>query len=146
MRKVEWMSKRCDPRTLVASQLMEDNVVTCSPSDVVITVAHQLNDGNFGSLPVVDETQNLVGIVTEYDVLKVIEAGQDLNSVVVSGVMSTQVKTVEETTPFIEILQLLQAHHLLRVPVVKGTTLVGLVARRDIILGYIKATAVGGGG
>ena len=146
MRKVEWMSKRCDPRTLVASQLMEDSVITCGPTDVVITVAHQLNDGNFGSLPVVDETQNLVGIVTEFDVLKVIEAGQDLNSVVVSDVMSTQVKTVEETTPFIEILHLLQGHHLLRVPVVKGKTLVGLVARRDLILGYIKATAVGGSG
>ena len=146
MRKVEWMSKRCDPRTLVASQLMEDNVATCNPTDVVIMVAHQLNDGNFGSLPVVDQTQSLLGIVTEFDVLKVLEAGKDLNSVVVSDVMSTEVTTVEETTPFIEILQLLQAHHLLRVPVVKGKTLVGLVARRDIILGYIKATAVGGSG
>ena len=146
MRKVEWMSKRCDPHTLVASQLMEDNVVTCSPTDVAISVAHQLNDGNFGSLPVVDETQSLLGIVTEFDVLKILEAGQDLNSVEVSDVMSTQVSTVEETTPFIEILQLLQAHHLLRVPVVKGKTLVGIVARRDIILGYIKATAVAGSG
>ena len=125
---------------------MEDDVITCSPTDVVISVAHQLNDGNFGSLPVVDQKQKLLGIMTEYDVLKVIEAGQDLNSVVVSDVMSSQVSTVEESTPFREILQLLQANHLLRVPVVKGNTLVGIVARRDLILGYIKATGVAGSG
>ena len=144
MRKVEWMSKRCDPRTLVASQLMEDSVTTCAPTDLVITVAHKLNDGNFGSLPVVDESQNLLGIVTEFDVLKVLEAGQDLHSVVVSDMMCTEVTTVEETTPFMEILQRLQQHHRIRVPVVKGKTLVGVVARRDIILGYIKATTVAG--
>ena len=142
MRKVEWMSKRCDPRTLVASQLMEDHVIACTPTDFAIRAAHHLNDGNFGSLPVVDQTNSLLGIVTEFDVLRVIEAGQDLNKVKVGDIMSTEVVTVEEMTPFMDILQVIQRHHLLRVPVMREATVVGIIARRDIILGYIKATAV----
>ena len=142
MRKVEWMSKRCDPRTLTAHQLMEDQVTTCHSSDRAISVAHKLNDGNFGSVPVIDHAQSLLGMVTEFDVLKCIEAGQDLNTVEVSSLMSTKMFTVDETTPFMDILYLVQQHHLIRVPVVRGKTLIGIVARRDLILGYIKATAV----
>lgn len=142
MRKVEWMSKRCDPRTLVASQLMEDHVITCFPEDRAIKAAHHLNDGNFGSLPVVDNVRKLVGIVTEFDVLKVIDANLDLNAVTVGQMMSTDLITVKEQTPFPEILTLMQQHHLLRVPVMRDGTIVGILARRDLILGYIKATAV----
>jgi CBS domain-containing protein len=38
---------------------------------------------------------------------------------------------------------LLQERHLIRVPVVvKGKTLIGVVARRDIVFGYVRATAI----
>ncbi len=145
MKKVEWLSQRCDPQTLLAEQLMEDEVKTCFPQDVALTVAHKLYDGNFGSLPVVDEANTLVGLVTEFDLLKVIEAGQDLRTTLVSSLMTQEVFTITPKTPFKEIVQLLQRHHLIRVPVVQGKTLLGILARRDIILGYIKATDVGSG-
>ena len=45
-------------------------------------------------------------------------------------------------TPFMDILQLIQRHHLLRVPVMRENRVVGIVARRDIILGYIKPSGV----
>lgn len=60
--------------------------------------------------------------------------------------MSREVVTITEDTPFLDILRLLQKHHLLRVPVLSGRTLKGILARRDIVLGYIKATDVGAGG
>ena len=145
MKKVEWLSQRCDPQTLRAEQLMEDSVKTCLTQDVALTVAHTLYDGNYGSLPVVDEANTLEGLVTEFDLLKVIEAGQDLRITPVSTIMNPEVLTVTPRTPFQDILQLLQRHHLIRVPVVEGKTLVGILARRDIILGYIKATDVGRG-
>ncbi len=146
MRKVEWISQRCDPKTLVAHQLMEDQVTTCQAEDSVLTVAHRLYDGNIGSLPVVDTDKTLVGIVTEFDLLQAIDAGKNLGDIPVSGIMNSEVVTVTENTPFMDIVALLQQHHLIRVPVVRGKTLVGILARGDIILGYIKATDVGSGG
>lgn len=47
---------------------------------------------------------------------------------------------VTEETLSEEIIQLLQEKHLIRVPVVdKNGTLVGVVARRDILQGYLKS-------
>jgi len=146
MRKVEWISQRCDPKTLMAHQLMEDQISTCGPDEMVLIVGHKLYDGNIGSLPVVDRDQLLVGIVTEFDLLQAIECGKDLRSTSVASIMTKEVMTVTEQTPFMDVVHLLQQHHLVRVPVVRGKKLVGILARRDVILGYIKATDVGSGG
>lgn len=146
MRKVEWISQRCDPKTLLAHQLMEDEVTTCFSEDTALTVAHRLYDGNIGSVPVVDPEKTLIGIVTEFDLLQAIEAGRNLRDTPVATIMITKIVTVTEQTPFMEIVRVLQQHHLIRVPVVRGNTLIGILARGDIMLGYIKATDVGSGG
>jgi len=146
MRRIEWLGKRCDPKTLWAHQLMEDHLVTCQPTDSALTAAHKLYDGNCGSVPVVDNDHALLGLVSEYDLLCLMEAEKDLRNIPVSEIMSREVVTITEDTPFFDILRLLQKHHLLRLPVLSGRTLKGILARRDIVLGYIKATDVGAGG
>ena len=146
MRRVEWLGKRCDPKTLWAHQLMEDHLVTCQPTDSALTAAHKLYEGNCGSVPVVDNDHALLGLVSEYDLLCLMEAEKDLRNIPVSEIMIREVETITEDTPFLDILRLLQKHHLLRLPVLSGRTLKGILARRDIVLGYIKATDVGSGG
>lgn len=125
---------------------MEDTVVTCHPEDSTLDAAHKLYDRNFGSVPVVDNTNTLLGIVSEFDLLELLVRGKDLRTILVSDIMTRAVVTIAEDTPFLEVTKLLQEHHLLRVPVVKGNRLIGILARRDVILGYIKATDVAGGG
>ena len=49
--------------------------------------------------------------------------------------------TVTEDTNAGEIGSLLQKERLIRVPVVKGGKLVGVVARRDLLFGYLRATS-----
>jgi CBS domain-containing protein len=49
--------------------------------------------------------------------------------------------SVTRDTRTIEIIQLLQNNHLIRVPVVDAQEkLIGIVARRDILLGYLRAS------
>jgi CBS domain-containing protein len=49
--------------------------------------------------------------------------------------------SVAKDTPALEVIQLLQSKHLIRVAVVDAESrLIGIVARRDILLGYIRAT------
>jgi CBS domain-containing protein len=55
--------------------------------------------------------------------------------------MSRDVKFVREDSSVDEIIRLLENDHLIRVPVVKDGKLTGIVARRDILFGYIKSTA-----
>ena len=141
MRRTEYMANACDPKTLKAQQLMEDAVVTVSPKATGLTIAQILSDRNFGSVPVVEEDRTLVGLVSEFDLLRAMDVDKDLRKVTAGEIMTRDVVTATEDMPVKDLIQLLQDRFLVRVPVVRGKTLVGVVARRDIVFGYVKALA-----
>jgi CBS domain-containing protein len=141
MRRTEFLTEKREFDHLTAKLLMEKNVVSCRPTDNGRAIATELTKSNFGSLPVLDEKGGLVGIISEFDLLKVLMEGRKLEEIKVQEIMTRKVKTVEEDTLVKEIIRLLDADHLIRVPVVRGGKLVGIVARRDVLFGYIKATA-----
>jgi CBS domain-containing protein len=140
MRAVEYFASACDPKTLIVRQLMEDAVIKVDPEANAMTVAQLLSEHNFGSVPVV-EGDLLRGLVTEFDLLKAVEQGKDLRNVPVSSIMTREVITATEDMPLMDLIHLLQKHHCIRVPVVRGRRLVGMVARRDVVFGYVKAQA-----
>jgi CBS domain-containing protein len=143
MRRVEYMAKACDPKTLVVSQIMEDAVFTCGAETPGISVARLLTDRNFGSLPVVAEDRTLLGLISEFDLLKAMTDGKDLRHVSAGEIMTREedLVTVTEDTPILDLAKTFQECHLIRVPVVKDKILVGVVARRDIVFGYVRALA-----
>lgn len=139
MRRIEYSVKGCDPKTLTVRDIMEDAVVTCSPNATGEAMALMLCDRNFGSVPIVDESRTLLGLVSEFDLLKAMTVQQDLRKVKAGDIMSRDVVTVTADMSVTDLVELLQKCHLIRVPVVEGERLVGIVARRDILFGYIKA-------
>jgi len=141
MRAAEYFTNAHDPKTLTVRQVMEDAVFTVSPDTKGITIAEVLTDRNFGSVPVVTEDRTLVGLVTEFDLLRVIDEGKDLRQITAKEIMTSDVVTVTEEMPVKDLVNLLQQRHLIRTPVVRGKTLVGIAARRDAVFGYVKATA-----
>lgn len=141
MRATEYMVKACDPLSLTVHSLMQDAVYTVGPETTGARIADILSEHGFGSVPVIDRDRTLLGIVTEFDLLRAMQHGQDLKAVQATDVMTRDVVTVPEHLPVKELIDLLQARHLIRVPVVRGRTLIGIVARRDILFGYVKATA-----
>ena len=142
MRASEYFVHGCDPTALIVRQIMEDAVVTVSPTSKAMAVAELLSEHNFGSVPVVERDQTLRGLVTEFDLLKAVEQGKDLREVTVEEIMTRDVVTTTENMPLMSLIHLLQERHLIRVPVVKDRRLIGMVARRDVIFGYVKARAV----
>lgn len=143
MRRAEYMCEACDPKTLTVRQIMEDAVFTCTPRTTGVAVAQLLSERNFGSVPVVEEDRTLVGLISEFDLLKAMTNGKDLRTVMAGEIMTLEedLVTVTEDLPIMDLAKILQESHLIRVPVVKGKTLVGIVARRDIVFGYVKAVA-----
>ncbi len=83
--------------------------------------------------PVIEQTRELIGIVTELDLLKVLDSGKDLGNVTAEDIMSKPAIVVEEETPLKEIVQMMHKKNILRVPVVGKRKLVGLVSRSDIL-------------
>jgi CBS domain-containing protein len=140
MRQTEFFLKACDPKTLTVGQLMQDAVTRCTTRTDVSTIAHMMTHRNFGSLPVVEEDGTLVGIVTEYDLLQALIDGRDLRNVLATEIMSTHPVTVTEEQTLAQVADLFQDRYLTRVPVVRNIKLVGVLARRDLLFGYMKAS------
>ena len=119
---------------------MQDAVTTCTPRTDVSTIASMMTRRNLGSLPVVEQDGTLVGIVTEYDLLQAMIEGRDLRNISAMGIMSTVPVTVTEDRMLVQVAELFQDRHITRVPVVRNNKLVGILARRDLLFGYLKAS------
>jgi len=140
MRQTEFFLAACDPKALTVGQLMQDSVFSCSPRTDVMTIGHLMTHRNVGSLPVVEADGTLVGIVSEYDLLQAMIEGRDLRKVVATEVMASTPLTVTENQSLAQVAGLFQDRHLTRVPVVRNKKLVGILARRDLLFGYMKAS------
>jgi CBS domain-containing protein len=57
----------------------------------------------------------------------------------VAEIMTSDVVTITEEMSLESLGKLFQDCHVTRVPVVRGSRLVGIVARRDLVFGYMKA-------
>jgi CBS domain-containing protein len=124
----------------VASHLMERSVLSFGGEASCHDLAEGMVKENFGGVPIVNSENRLIGIVTEFDLLKFLLRRKDLKKTTASEIMSPPVSISEEMTAE-EIVALLQARHLIRVPVVDGEgKLVGMVAGKDILAGYIEST------
>jgi CBS domain-containing protein len=140
MRQTEFHVDACDPKTLTVGQLMQDAVTTCTPRTDGSTLVSLMTRRNFGSLPVVEQDGTLVGIVTEYDLLQAMIEGRDLRKIAAMGIMSTVPVTVTEDQTLLQVAELFQDRYITRVPVVRNKKLVGILARRDLLFGYLKAS------
>jgi CBS domain-containing protein len=140
MRQTEFFMEGCDPKTLTVGQLMQDAVTRCTSRTDALTITHMMTHRNFGSLPVVEEDGILVGIVTEYDLLQAMIDGRDLRKILATEIMSPHAVTVTEDQTLAQVADLFQDRYLTRVPVVRNKKLVGVLARRDLLFGYTKAS------
>jgi CBS domain-containing protein len=140
MRQTEFFMAGCDPKTLTVGQLMQDAVTTCTPRTDGSTIAGMMTRRNFGSLPVVDSDGILVGIVSEYDLLQAMIEGRDLRKILATEIMSAHPVSVTEDQTLAQVADLFQDRYITRVPVVRNKKLVGILARRDLLFGYMKAS------
>lgn len=140
MRQTDFFIGACDPKTLTVGQMMQDAVTTCTPRTDASTIASMMTRRNFGSLPVVEQDGTLVGIVSEYDLLQAMIDGRDLRKVLAVELMSAYPVSVTEDQTLAQIADLFQDRYMTRVPVLRNKKLVGILARRDLLFGYMKAS------
>jgi CBS domain-containing protein len=107
---------------------MTTRVVSTRPSRKVEEVTRVLYFHGISGLPVVDEQDRVIAMVTEADIL-----GRTTGQDTIRDIMSAPVHTVAEDTPLEEIATLLTDRKIKRVPVVREGKLVGIVSRADVV-------------
>ena len=85
--------------------------------------------------PVIDDDNNLVGILSEKDCLRIFANGSfyDIPGGPVSKFMADVVSTVKPNSDLFSVADVFLQHNFRRMPVVKGKKLVGQISRRDVL-------------
>ena len=123
---------------LRASDLMTRSVETLNYQTNMAKTIAIFAQSNHRGFPVVDDHNNLVGIVTQKDINEFLWQ-QNMTSVVkpeevlLSQVMTRSPITVNVDTPLLDVIYLLYQQDLSRLPVMDGDRLVGLITRTDLI-------------
>ncbi|HYK74679.1 MAG TPA: CBS domain-containing protein [Pseudoneobacillus sp.] len=111
-------------------EIMTDDVECCTLLDNVFEVATKMKEWNVGAIPIVDG-ENLVGMITDRDIVVRGVAEKHPGSTKVEDIMSEELITVTPDTSTREAAQLMAKHQVRRLPVVEGEKLVGIVALGD---------------
>jgi len=92
-----------------------------------------IHSGTTSGVPVIEPGNHLVGIVTEFDVLKTLVEGKDLHMLKAEDVMTPNPVTVEETATAEAIVKQMIKHQIIRIPVTRDGKLLGMISRTDLL-------------
>ncbi|NNF15977.1 MAG: CBS domain-containing protein [Gammaproteobacteria bacterium] len=123
------------PKSCNASDYMCASLITFSPDMPVLDAINQLIVHSISGAPVVDDRGNLVGMLSELDCLKVaLQSGYygDAGGRV-SEYMSTDVKTIDESTSIVDLAQMFMRSSYRRYPVMANDHMVGQISRHDVL-------------
>ncbi len=125
---------------LTVGAIMEKQVQSAEKDTTAEMIASYMMDG-FGSVPIVDENNKLVGIVSEFDLLAALRKGKKLKDVAAGEILTPNPVSVTQDTDVVTLMDVLQNNHLIRVPVLDNVgNLIGIVARRDLLRGYLQTS------
>jgi CBS domain-containing protein len=149
---------------ILAKEMMTRKVISVLPETPLVDAARIISEHNFDGIPVMTNDGQLVGIITEYDLItktssinasfleKILQDihGNDikaedkkLSKMVAGDIMNTEPLTLKETATFDEVMRAFIMHHRVNpIPIVDDSgKVVGIISRFDVlrplnILGY----------
>jgi CBS domain-containing protein len=111
---------------------MTAHVITVGPDDPISKAINLMLAHRISGLPVVDDTGQLLGILSEFDVLELVWEGNP-GDAAVYRYMSRNVHTVDEDADLNAVAEKFRTLGVRRLPVLSGNRLVGIISRHDLL-------------
>jgi arabinose-5-phosphate isomerase len=93
----------------------------------------EISSKRLGCTSVLDGNKNLLGIITDGDLRRMLEKGGDLNSVKASDIMTRNPKSIEKDEFAVKALQIMQQKNITQLVVMDGQMVVGFVHLHDLL-------------
>ena len=147
-------------KEIKVKDIMRRDVICAKPNTPMREVVKIITEKDISSLPIIDEEDNLIGIISEKDLMLKKEwfekfwmydsfgMKNSMNSMVkilsniVGNVMTKKVITVDEEECICETAKLMVEMRKNQLPVVKGRKIVGIITRKDIVALVAEETNV----
>jgi CBS domain-containing protein len=113
--------------------IMTRDVVIADKDDTVLTVAKLMKHHNIGTVPVVENAEKVLGMVTDRDiVLNMADYNFDPANTKALTLMSNKVYSVKPEADINSAIALMKKQQIRRLPVIENEKLVGMLSIGDI--------------
>jgi CBS domain-containing protein len=116
-----------------ARNAMTTAVITISAEEPAARAADFLIEQNLTGLPVVDPELQVLGIVSDLDLILALRYGIDLYQTTVAEVMDTRPLFVEPETDLETVVDLMDDWRVRRLPVCEAGRVIGVISRGDVL-------------
>ena len=116
----------------VGDLCMKNGAPQVSPDDIMTKAIIEISEKMLGAAAVIENNQ-LIGIVTDGDLRRMLMKHPNIETVKVSDIMTKNPRTVEKTALAADALNIMQHKEISVLPVMDGTNYIGMVHIHDII-------------
>jgi CBS domain-containing protein len=110
------------------------NVSAVDPTALISEVAQLLSDRRIGAALVIDQAEQMLGIVSERDIVRCLAANGSRTLEMTAGQLMTRaVQVAHPDTTVAEAMRIMTAGRFRHLPVVDNETLVGLISIGDVV-------------
>jgi CBS domain-containing protein len=128
--------------------VMTPDPITVNPGDTLAEVEQIFEEHDFNGIPVVDRKKRLLGFITKHDLLKVSCPVNYKRPILYPAMMRESVLNVMTKSPtavwpdttLTTVLGVIVEKEYKSLPVVENHTVVGIIARQDILVALQKAS------
>lgn len=111
---------------------MCNDVKFITPNTTICDCAKLMSTNHIGCVPVCDDSKNVVGVVTDRDIiLRAIACDKDYKSVPVSDIMTCNVCFCDANADIKEAQKLMSQNAIRRLPVIENNKIVGIITLGD---------------
>lgn len=99
----------------------------------VLDLSILIHTGTFCGMAVIESGNLLIGMVTEFDILKALVEGRDLHTLKAENLMPPNPLTVEESATAEDFVKRMVVHQIIWLPVVRDGKLLGMISRTNLM-------------
>ena len=116
-----------------AREIMHNDVAVVGADESLVAAAQKMRDLHVGALPVLDGNEELLGIITDRDiVVRCVAEGHDPLATIAQELVHTEPIWVYADSDIVDVLDTMEQNKVRRVPVMEDDRLVGIISEANV--------------
>lgn len=114
-------------------QVMTSHIASIKPDNTIVEAAKTMQKHNIGFIPICQEDESIIGIVTDRDIVtRCIASEKSPDQTKISEIMTQEVFSVDSDTNMSSVVDIMSEHQIRRLPVTRDNKVIGIVSIGDI--------------
>ena len=117
----------------LVSKISKRKCFTLNTADTVKTASSKLHENHIGCMPILNENQTVVGIVSERDLSQLIHSERFNSNLTIDKIMTKNLVTCDLNTSVTELMEMMTEKKIRHILIIEDNKLLGVVSIGDVV-------------